>query len=125
MSGTAEIENYLPLVEQIVVQVAVNFPRHVDRGELVRAGVLGLVEAGARVGAERGGAVRQVRRPADPGGDLGCRAGRRLGAAFGAGAFAYGRLDGAAPGVGAGADADDGRAGRGPGDECGGSGEPA
>jgi len=54
MSGTAEIENYLPLVEQIVVQVAVNFPRHVDRGELVRAGVLGLVEAGARFDAERG-----------------------------------------------------------------------
>jgi RNA polymerase sigma factor for flagellar operon FliA len=54
MSGTAEIENYLPLVEQIVVQVAVNFPRHVDRGELVRAGVLGLVEAGARFDVERG-----------------------------------------------------------------------
>jgi RNA polymerase sigma factor for flagellar operon FliA len=54
MSGAGEIENYLPLVEQIVVQVAVNFPRHVDRGELVRAGVLGLVEAGARFDAERG-----------------------------------------------------------------------
>jgi RNA polymerase sigma factor for flagellar operon FliA len=54
MSGAAEIEQYLPLVEQIVVQVAVNFPRHVDRGELVRAGVLGLVEAGARFDAERG-----------------------------------------------------------------------
>jgi RNA polymerase sigma factor for flagellar operon FliA len=54
MSGAGEIEKYLPLVEQIVVQVAVNFPRHVDRGELVRAGVLGLVEAGARFDAERG-----------------------------------------------------------------------
>jgi RNA polymerase sigma factor for flagellar operon FliA len=54
MSGAAEIENHLPLVEQIVVQVAVNFPRHVDRGELVRAGVLGLVEAGARFDAVRG-----------------------------------------------------------------------
>src|SRR5690349_15558729 len=54
MSGAAEIEQYLPLVEQIVVQVAVDFPRHVDRGELVRAGVLGLVEAGARFDAERG-----------------------------------------------------------------------
>src|SRR3954453_4835985 len=60
MRGTAEIENYLPLVEQIVVQVAVNFPRHVDRGELVRAGVLGLVEAGARFDAERGVAVGKL-----------------------------------------------------------------
>ena len=44
-AAMAEVENHLGLVEQIVVQVAVNFPRHVDRGELVRAGVLGLVEA--------------------------------------------------------------------------------
>jgi RNA polymerase sigma factor FliA len=59
-SGTApvatmqQVETYLPLVEQIVVQVAVNFPRHVDRGELVRAGVLGLVEAAHRYEAGRG-----------------------------------------------------------------------
>jgi len=50
----AEIEQYLPLVEQVVVQVAVNFPRHVDRGELVRAGVLGLVEAAHRYDDSRG-----------------------------------------------------------------------
>jgi RNA polymerase sigma factor for flagellar operon FliA len=48
------VEQYLPLVEQIVVQVAVNFPRHVDRGELVRAGVLGLVEAAHRYEEGRG-----------------------------------------------------------------------
>lgn len=48
------VEQYLPLVEQIVVQVAVNFPRHVDRGELARAGVLGLVEAAHRYEEGRG-----------------------------------------------------------------------
>ncbi|MGE0879133.1 MAG: sigma-70 family RNA polymerase sigma factor [Acidimicrobiia bacterium] len=48
------IEQHLPLVEQIVVQVAVNFPRHVDRGELVRAGVLGLVEAANRFDEAKG-----------------------------------------------------------------------
>ncbi len=47
-AAMAEVENHLGLVEQIVVQVAVNYPRHVDRGELVRAGVLGLVEAARR-----------------------------------------------------------------------------
>jgi RNA polymerase sigma factor FliA len=50
----AEVERFLPLVEQIVLQVAVNFPRHVDRGELVRAGVLGLVEAAHRFEEGRG-----------------------------------------------------------------------
>lgn len=49
----ATVEQHLPLVEQIVVQVAVNFPRHVDRGELVRAGVLGLVEAANRFDSDR------------------------------------------------------------------------
>jgi RNA polymerase sigma factor for flagellar operon FliA len=49
-----EVEQHLPLVEQIVLQVAVNFPRHVDRGELVRAGVLGLVEAANRYDDGRG-----------------------------------------------------------------------
>jgi RNA polymerase sigma factor FliA len=48
------IEQFLPLVEQVVVQTAVHFPRHVDRGELVRAGVLGLVEAAHRFDGERG-----------------------------------------------------------------------
>jgi RNA polymerase sigma factor FliA len=49
-----DVEKFLPLVEQVVVQTAVNFPRHVDRGELVRAGVLGLVEAAHRFDGERG-----------------------------------------------------------------------
>jgi RNA polymerase sigma factor for flagellar operon FliA len=49
-----DVERYLPLVEQVVVQVAVNFPRHVDRGELIRAGVLGLVEAAHRFDESRG-----------------------------------------------------------------------
>lgn len=58
MDGTGpmmtSVQQYLPLVEQIVVQVAVNFPRHVDRGELVRAGVLGLVEAAHRYDDSKG-----------------------------------------------------------------------
>lgn len=49
-----DVECHLALVEQIVVQVAVNFPRHVDRGELVRAGVLGLVEAAHRFDDAKG-----------------------------------------------------------------------
>jgi len=53
-STMQQVEQYLPLVEQIVVQVAVNFPRHVDRGELVRAGVLGLVEAAHRYDVTKG-----------------------------------------------------------------------
>ncbi len=39
------IEEHLDLVNHVVFQVAVHFPRHVDRDELVRAGALGLVEA--------------------------------------------------------------------------------
>lgn len=54
MGRIQEIDEYLPLVEQIVAQVAINFPRHVDRGELVRAGVLGLVEAAHRYDDSRG-----------------------------------------------------------------------
>jgi RNA polymerase sigma factor for flagellar operon FliA len=48
------IEQYLPLVQHIVFQVAVHFPRHVEREELARAGALGLVEAAARYDADRG-----------------------------------------------------------------------
>lgn len=48
------IEKYLPLVKHVVFQVAVNFPRHVDRDELARAGALGLVEAARRYDEERG-----------------------------------------------------------------------
>jgi len=48
------IESNLPLVKHIVFQVAVHFPRHVDRDELARAGALGLVEAARRYDAGRG-----------------------------------------------------------------------
>ena len=48
------IETNLPLVKHIVFQVAVHFPRHVDRDELARAGALGLVEAAQRYDAARG-----------------------------------------------------------------------
>ena len=50
----AEVEQYLPLVRHIVFQVAVHFPRHVDREELARAGTLGLVEAAQRYDESRG-----------------------------------------------------------------------
>jgi RNA polymerase sigma factor for flagellar operon FliA len=48
------IEQHLPLVRHVVFQVAVNFPRHVDREELATAGALGLVEAARRYDASRG-----------------------------------------------------------------------
>jgi len=48
------VEQHLPLVKHIVFQVAVHFPRHVDRDELARAGALGLVEASRRYDADRG-----------------------------------------------------------------------
>ncbi|NCG37608.1 MAG: FliA/WhiG family RNA polymerase sigma factor [Actinobacteria bacterium] len=51
---TEMIEKNLPLVKHVVFQVAVNFPRHVDRDELARAGALGLVEAARRYDEERG-----------------------------------------------------------------------
>lgn len=54
MDQGAVIEQHLPLVRHIVFQVAVRFPRHVDREELVRAGALGLVEAARRYDASRG-----------------------------------------------------------------------
>lgn len=38
----------LELVSQLVQQIAARYPRHVDRGELWSAGVLGLVEASRR-----------------------------------------------------------------------------
>ena len=50
----ARIEANLPLVRHIVFQVAVHFPRHVDREELARAGALGLVEAAHRFDESRG-----------------------------------------------------------------------
>ncbi|MBT8240021.1 MAG: sigma-70 family RNA polymerase sigma factor, partial [Acidimicrobiia bacterium] len=48
------IETHLPLVKHVVFQVAVHFPRHVDREDLARAGALGLVEASRRYDEERG-----------------------------------------------------------------------
>ncbi|MBK9179906.1 MAG: sigma-70 family RNA polymerase sigma factor [Acidimicrobiales bacterium] len=51
---TELVERNLPLVRQVVAQVAAHFPRHVDREELARAGTLGLVEAARRYDGERG-----------------------------------------------------------------------
>ena len=48
------IEANLDLVKHVVFQVAVHFPRHVDRDELARAGALGLVEAARRYDDDRG-----------------------------------------------------------------------
>ncbi|HVT77237.1 MAG TPA: sigma-70 family RNA polymerase sigma factor [Acidimicrobiales bacterium] len=48
------IEEYLPLVGHVVNQVAVQFPRHVDLGELTSAGTVGLVEAAYRYEEGRG-----------------------------------------------------------------------
>lgn len=48
------IEEHLPLVNHVVFQVAVHFPRHVDRNELIHAGALGLVEAAKRFDDSRG-----------------------------------------------------------------------
>lgn len=48
------IEEHLPLVRHVVFQVAVHFPRHVDREELATAGALGLVEAARRFDESRG-----------------------------------------------------------------------
>jgi RNA polymerase sigma factor for flagellar operon FliA len=48
------IEQHLPLVRHVVFQVAVHFPRHVDREELATAGALGLVEAARRYDEARG-----------------------------------------------------------------------
>lgn len=48
------IEQHLPLVKHVVYQVAVHFPRHVDRDDLARAGALGLVEAARRYDSSRG-----------------------------------------------------------------------
>jgi RNA polymerase sigma factor for flagellar operon FliA len=51
---TMLIEEQLPLVKHIVFQVAVHFPRHVDRDDLARAGALGLIEAARRWDEDRG-----------------------------------------------------------------------
>ena len=51
---SALIEQNLALVNHVVLQVAVRFPRYVDRQELARAGALGLVEAARRYDESRG-----------------------------------------------------------------------
>lgn len=48
------IEDALPLVKHVMFQVSVRFPRHVDREELIRAGVLGLVQAAHRFDPTKG-----------------------------------------------------------------------
>lgn len=48
------IEEHLALVDQVLNQVVTQFPRHVEREELARAGSLGLVEAARRFDVERG-----------------------------------------------------------------------
>lgn len=48
------IEDNLPLVDHITRRVTAAFPRHVEREELARAGMLGLVEAAARFDPARG-----------------------------------------------------------------------
>lgn len=48
------VEQHLPLVEHVVMRISAGFPRHVDRGELVSAGILGLVEAASRFDESRG-----------------------------------------------------------------------
>lgn len=48
------VEENLELVNHIVFQVAVHFPRHVDREDLARAGALGLVEAAQRFDESKG-----------------------------------------------------------------------
>jgi len=48
------IEANVALVEHIVLRLSAGFPRHVDRGELISAGMVGLVEAADRYDAERG-----------------------------------------------------------------------
>ncbi|QGG94664.1 sigma-70 family RNA polymerase sigma factor [Actinomarinicola tropica] len=48
------VDSHLPLVEHLVLRVSANFPRHVDRSELIAAGSLGLVEAAMRYDGDRG-----------------------------------------------------------------------
>ncbi len=48
------VEENLELVNHVVFQVAVHFPRHVEREELARAGALGLVEAAMRFDESKG-----------------------------------------------------------------------
>jgi RNA polymerase sigma factor for flagellar operon FliA len=48
------IESHVALVEHVVLRLSAGFPRHVDRSELVSAGMVGLVEAAERFDPARG-----------------------------------------------------------------------
>jgi len=48
------VTDHICLVDQVVARVASGFPRHVERDELVNAGLLGLVEAAKRYDAATG-----------------------------------------------------------------------
>jgi RNA polymerase sigma factor for flagellar operon FliA len=48
------IESHVALVEHVVLRLSAGFPRHVDRSELVSAGMVGLVEAADRFDPARG-----------------------------------------------------------------------
>lgn len=48
------VEQGIDVVPKVVASLAVHFPRHIDRAELVRAGMVGLVEAAHRFDASRG-----------------------------------------------------------------------
>jgi RNA polymerase sigma factor for flagellar operon FliA len=50
----ALVEEHLPLVQDILHQVAAHYPRHADREELAQSGSLGLVEAAHRFDPNRG-----------------------------------------------------------------------
>ena len=50
----ALIESHVALVEHVVLRLSAGFPRHVDRSELVSAGMIGLVEAADRYDPSRG-----------------------------------------------------------------------
>lgn len=50
----ALVEKGLEVVPKVVASIAANFPRHVERAELIRAGALGVVEAAWRFDSTRG-----------------------------------------------------------------------
>jgi len=50
----ALVDRGLEVVPQVVASVAANFPRHIERAELIRAGALGVVEAAWRFDPARG-----------------------------------------------------------------------
>ena len=81
----------------IVFQVAVHFPRHVDREELATGRGPGVGRGGPPLRRVRGRAVRPLRGAAHPRRDPRCRSRRRLGAPLGAHAGPPARGGRAAP----------------------------